>query len=289
MWQLPVCLVGVSALACVLTTRAKCLEPGHVVTRELALARQNLSRADGDAEAAAEAAQYALDHGASNLHREGEANFLLGTARMRLAEKAVGEAARTYWTASRRALEEADRLGVSKEDEPRLHYRLGKVGFHTGLDVKRVVDLLAANADKAEDRAEAFDLLAQAYLRLPQPDYQKALDANTRLREVSLLRDDLLAQAKLRSGELKIKLGRMDEARKDLELIGPQAPAKILSKARVLRAKSYHDESKWAEASALWQAALADSRQPLPDRATVLYHLGVAERHLDHVDEAIHA
>ena len=41
----------------------------------------------------------------------------------------------------------------------------------------------------------------------------------------------------------------------DLELIGPGAPAAVICRARVLRARSYQEESKWAEAATLWQAA----------------------------------
>src|SRR5438067_1346343 len=86
--------------------------------------------------------------------------------------------------------------------------------------------------DPADDGADAYDLLCRAYMQLTPPDYQKALDANTKLREQPVLPDDLLAKAQLRSGELKLKLGHTEEARKDLELIGPTAPGAVAGRAR---------------------------------------------------------
>lgn len=287
LWQIPTFLCGVAALAAVLATRATCNDLPQMIGRDLDVARQYLSRPDGDADAAAAAAQRALDRGAAELDRAGEAYFLLGTARMRQGDRAAGESNRVHWEAARQAFAEAERQGVPAEDAGRLSYRLGKVGFHLGDDPRAVIERLTAGAEQAEDRAEAYDLLAQAHLRLPQPDYAKALEANSKLRELSLLRDDLLAAVKLRSGELKLKLGRAEEARKDLELIGPSAPPPVLSRARLLRAQSYQDEGKWAEAAALWQAALADTREPAADRPAALLQLGFCHRRLDRAEDAV--
>jgi tetratricopeptide (TPR) repeat protein len=289
LWQVPVFLAGFSALVAALATRAPA-DPGqHQVGRHLARASQLL--AHGEAEAAAKEAQEALEIiGPEPNPRAGEAHFLLGSARMRLADRTPGDDGRPHWVAARQALEEAQRRGGLTEEQDRLlRYRLAKVAFHTGDDPRQVADRLAASADGAEDRTEAYDLLCEAYLRLDPPELQKALDANTKLREQALLQNDMLARVKLRSGELKLKLGRAEEARKDLELIGPAAPPPVLGRARLLRARSYQDEGKWAEAAALWQAALADPREPVPDRATALYLLGVCQRHLDQPDQALRA
>jgi tetratricopeptide (TPR) repeat protein len=289
LWQVPVFLIGVAVLAAAWVMRAPADSGPRQVARQLARARQILSRPDGDADAAAEAAQHALDVGGPDSDRAGEAYFLLGTARMRQGDHTPGEDGRSYWLSARHALEEAERIGVPADDQGHLRWRLAKVCYHCGDDPKLAAERLAASVAEAEDGAEAYDLLSQAYLRQTPPDYQKALDANTKLRDQSILRDDMLAKVKLRSGELKLKLGRAEEARKDLELIGPAAPAAILSQARLLRARSYQDESKWAEAAALWQAALNDSREPLSDRTEILYLLGVCHRRLDQVDDAIKA
>jgi tetratricopeptide (TPR) repeat protein len=287
LWQVPVFMAGVAALAAVLVTRAPADSGPRQIERRLSQARQILSRPDGDAAAAAEAAQHALDLTGPDGDRAGEAYFLLGTARMRQGDREPGDVGRARWDEARKALDEAQRLGVPPPEQGRLRWRIAKVSFHSGADPRRVVEQLAASAEEAEDRAEAYDLLSQAYLRLTPPDYQKALEANTKVREQPVLRDDMLARVKLRSGDLKLKLGRADEARKDLEMIGPSAPPAVLSRARLLRARSYQDESKWAEAAAQWQDALKDTREPLADRAEALYLLGVCHRRLDQPEESV--
>jgi Tetratricopeptide repeat len=287
LWQVPVFLAGATALAVAWFLRAPAESGPRQVARQLAHARQILSRPDGDAEAAAQAAQRALDSSGPDGELAGEAYFFLGTARMRQGDHTPGDEGRQHWLDARKAFEEADHHGVPAGDKDLLRYRLAKVYFHTGEDPRHVAELLAASVTAAEDGAEAYDLLSQAYLLENPPDYQKALEANTKLREQSILRDDMLAKVKLRSGELKLKLGHAEEARKDLELIGPAAPAAIICRARMLRARSYQDESKWAEAAALWQAALTDTREQLTNRNEVLYLQGVCQRHLDQVDEAL--
>src|SRR5947209_8169708 len=94
---------------------------------------------------------------------------------------------------ARQRLEEAERLGVPEGDRGRLTYRLGKVGYHTRDDPQRVAERLAQGAEQAEDRAEAYGLLTEAYLRLDPPDLLRALEANKRLRQVPLVGEEGLA------------------------------------------------------------------------------------------------
>lgn len=289
LWQVPVFLAGVTTLVVVLVTRAPADSGPRQVERQLNHARQILSHADGDAEAAAEAARRALEIIGPDGDRAGEAYFYLGSAEMRLGDHAPGDAARPHWEAARKALEEAERRGVPADEQSRLHWRLARVCFQTGDDPARVAQRLAASAEEAEDRVEAYDLLSKAYLRLTPPDYQKALDAISKLREQPVLQNDMLARVKLLSGELKLKLGRGEEARKDLEMILPAAPAEVISKARLLRARSYQDESKWAEAAAQWQEALKDSHEPAAERTEALYLFGICHRRLDQPEEAAKA
>jgi tetratricopeptide (TPR) repeat protein len=289
LWQVPVFIAGVAALACAWVAHAPVDSGPRQVARQLAKARQLLSRPDGDAESAAVAAQHALDEMGADGDRIGEASFLLGTARMRQADRALGEEGKTLWLTARRFFEDAERAGVPAQDKPHLRYRLAKVSFHTGEDPRRVAERLAEAAPDAEDGAEAYDLLSQAYLSQNPPDYSKALEANTKLREQSILQIDMLAKVQLRSGELKLKMGHIEEARKDLELINPSAPASIICRARLLRARSYQEESKWGEAATLWQEAINDKREAITDRAEVFYLLGVCHRHLDQIDDAVKA
>src|SRR5262249_39604276 len=85
------------------------------------------------------------------------------------------------------------------------------------------------------------------------------------------------------------RMGRPEQARKVLEKVGPQAPAEVLTQARLLRARTYQDEGKWKEASELWKAVLEDTRAALAEPGRVLYNLGVCHRGLDEPADAVAA
>lgn len=287
-WQAPLFLFGVVALVGVLVARP-CGKDCQTrqLERDLAQARQLLERTGGDADAAAQLAQHALDHRNLAPARVGEAYLLLGTAQSRQAEKAPPEKAPELWQLARASLEAAEHAGVPDADQGRLNYRIAKVGFYTAEDPRRVADRMADSVKSADNLAEGYNLLTQAYLRLPEPDLQKALWANEQLRrEVPLVGEEVLGPARLQGGELLLKLNKPEEARKVLEKVGPQSPPEVLARARYLRARSFQDENRWSEAASLWQALLADSREPPADAGLVLYHLGTCYRRMDQPREA---
>src|SRR5437764_114076 len=73
------------------------------------------------------------------------------------------------------------RNGVAGWDGlPHLQYALGKLLYQSGDgELPRAIDYLARSTAKgADDPAEGYGLLAQAYLRLRPPDLDAALAAN---------------------------------------------------------------------------------------------------------------
>src|SRR5205085_11444775 len=97
---------------------------------------------------------------------------------------------------TRTHLERADQLGVPQEDRSKLAYRLGKVYFRQNEDPKLVLEKLVATVDEAaDDPADGYFMLAQAYLRVPEKeqDLEAALAANTKLLELPIENDVLLA------------------------------------------------------------------------------------------------
>src|SRR5205085_4037714 len=128
----------------------------------------------------------------------------------------------------------------------------------------------------------------QAYLRLEPPELQKALEVNKKLRNVFGVSEEVLAEARLQGGELLLRLHNPLEARKTLALVGPQAPPRVLARARVLHARICQEEggAKLTDAIKLYQEALADGREPLPERARVLYDLGVCHQQAAGTQEA---
>jgi tetratricopeptide (TPR) repeat protein len=291
LWQAPVFIAGLAALLTAWLARpAAGVLPDRQLDDDLNAARELLSRPDGDVRAAVEAARSALQHAEAFPDRLAEAHFLLGTGYMRLGDKTVAADAKLAgenWRLAREHLATAEHLGVPQEERGRLFYRLGKVGFLLKDNPDRVVERLAAGVDQADDRVEGFSLLTQAYLNLSPPNYKEALKANERLRqEVPRVDETVLAPAKLLGGELLLKMGRPEQARKVLEKINAQAPPEVLTQARLLRARTYQDEEKWKEASELWKAVLEDPRAQVPEPGRILYNLGVCHRGLDEPKEA---
>src|SRR5262249_48103107 len=130
----------------------------------------------------------------------GEAHFLLGSAYVRQADRA-GPDADGSWQNARAELEQAEALGVSEADQPRLRYRLAQACYHTQADPARVAAYLAETVAAADDPVEGYGLLTGAYLRLPEPDVQAALQANEKQLQLPTLDESVLAPARLLRGE----------------------------------------------------------------------------------------
>jgi hypothetical protein len=302
LWQVPVFFVGLVAVVTACLSRGLVApDPVRQLHRDIAEARRLLHRHAFDPDGALQHAQQAVDNLMYDQGRAAEAFYLLGSAHIRVADKAPpssppasgggeGGASEEHWREARRCLEEAERRGLVGEDLNRLHYRLAKVSFHLRENPSQVLQLLKANVEAADDRAEALMLLSQAYLRQTPPNYEEALKANKKLREeVPQIGEDVLGPAKLAGAKLLLQLNKRDEARKTLEKINEQAPPAVLSEKNMLLAGLYQEERKWAEAAALWRAVLDEKRVPLTEAGGVLYNLGVCYRRLDQSGPAAQA
>jgi tetratricopeptide (TPR) repeat protein len=294
LWQAPVFVLGVAALVAMAVVRPFApVGPGQRLSRDLARAREILSRPDGDAKEALELALVALDPEKADRfpERTAEAALLVGTAHIRLAEKASSARAADSWRQARQYLDQADaeKANLTEEDQHRLTYRLGKVLFHTGGSLNQVIARLEEGTPHCDNRAEGYGLLAQAYLRLTPPNFQKALESNRKLRDEADATEAQLTAAQLLAGELLLQLGKPDDARQSLKMITDQAPPEILVRARLLRARCYQDEKRWGEAARLYQTTLTDSRAAVPEPARVYYNLGLCYRVMDQPKDAANA
>jgi tetratricopeptide (TPR) repeat protein len=291
LWQVPVFFLGVAAVLTACLTRPYVgHDPVRQMHHHLAEARRLLHRRGGDPDEALRIAQQAVEGVMYDAGRAAEAFYLLGSAHIQVAEKADAPAAAEHWREAKRYLEEAERRDLTGDDAGLLHYRLAKVSFYANDDPPRVVALLKVNTEQADDRAEAYNLLSQAYLRLDPPNVKEALLANKELREkVPQIGEDVLGPAKLSGAKLLLRLHQPEEARKTLEKIDGQAPPATLNEAHMLLAGLYQEERKWAAAAELWKAVLAEKRVTLPAPGSVLYNLGLCCRALDQTDKAAEA
>jgi hypothetical protein len=284
LWQAPVFVLGLAAFLLVWCARPYLgRHTGACVPHKLGEFRAQLDDTHADPAEVADKLHRMLDRGTVPPDRAGEAHFLYGTALLRLAERTSPALARDQWKDALEQLEEAEKLGVADGDAGKLQFRLAKAGFYAEADPDAVAERLAAAVQSADDEADGWHLLTQAYLRLTPPNLPAALDANERLRQVPSLKisDEMLAAARLTGGELLLRLHRPEEARKVLEKVRAEAPPAILTQARLLLAQSYEDEQTWGAAATLWDAVLTDGRDALPQAGRIRYHLGLCYRQLD--------
>ncbi len=284
LWQAPVFILGIGTLIAVGLTRPWLAphESSTPVRRELEQVRRLLDDPAGDPAEAAKLAESILAEKEKYPDAAGQASLLLGASLMRQASSSQGTKAAELWSEARRRLEAAEQEKFSERDRLRLQYLLAIVGFHTQDKAEDVIRRLKVSIDKADDPVEAYSVLTQEYMRLDKPDLEAALEANLRLRNLPQAPEASLASARLMGGELELQLKHPDLARRVLEKVGAQASPEIKAKAIRLRARSYQDENRWAEAAALWQEAKADG-QKLDE---VLYNLGVCAERQDQSEAA---
>jgi tetratricopeptide (TPR) repeat protein len=282
LWQVPLFLTGVVALLVVALTRPHWSDLDKLkLERDLSLARQLLEQPGASIKEVPDLVVDALGRIQRFPSRLGEAHFLLGSAYVRLAETLPPERSQDLWQKARFQLGEAERVGVPEPDRLNLAYRLGKAWYHSAGDPGRAIYYLTLAIDRCDDdRGAGYAILSQAYCRLPQPDLKAALEANEKLFEQPRVEESALVQARLLRGELLLGLQDRAGARRALALIGADAPAPIVLRARQLQAQSYQDDQAWAEAAAAWEQLRADPRLSKADLPRLLYHLGWCYRNL---------
>jgi tetratricopeptide (TPR) repeat protein len=293
LWQVPTFLLGVAVLAGAWAMHHCCSKHSCAQARELSAARQMLSRPDGAIETVVPLLTTVLEQVKQDPSLAGEVQLLLGTAKLRLGDKAQPAQAPGLYQSARQDLQEAQRLGVPSPDEGPLLYRLAKADFVTGADPDKMAQRLASTVDLAEpwEKADAYNLLTEAYLRQNPPDYKAALAANEKLRStIAMVPDEVLGPAKVRGAELLLKLHRFEEARKALTNPSVPIPPPLQARARLLLAQSHHEEGHWQDAAALWKVALEkDVPEGTPERGAILYQMGLCYRKLEQPQPAITA
>jgi tetratricopeptide (TPR) repeat protein len=277
LWQVPIFLLGLGAVLAVgfarplwHTTDADRLD------HDLARLRQILAAPEKPPEAVLPLARELLERCEWSYQRIAEGHFLFGSLCLRLATDA---ATGNLWQEARQHLEKAESLGVQDSDQRVLVYRLGVASARTGAAPARVVEYLTRGLDVADDAAEAYALLTQAYLDLPTPNVRAALEANQKLLDLPSSSDAQLAPVRLLRGELLLQVQANAEARKVLARIGPEAAPALRARARLLLAQTLQREGAWAEAAPLWEQVLADRPRP-QDKGRVRYALGLCYRKL---------
>jgi tetratricopeptide (TPR) repeat protein len=293
LWQVPTLLLGLAALVAVCV-----LHPPWIIARPtednptFAELRELLRQPEFDADHALKLGNDAVQK-AHAPAAAAEAHFLLGSAYLLLAERAGPGKGLEQWREAHTHLEQARALGLAARERPRLDYRLAKTLAPMGEGPAKVIPALEhaieAGADDDIEKARGYGLLAETYLKLPKPDLEKALEATDKQIGTAIIDDRLLGPARLRKGELLVKLNKTEEAAKVLKNVGAKAPPDVLTRARRQRVRLLEQLEQWSEAAPVWRAILDDQKSPPADRAAVQYHLGLCLYHSGDKVESLHA
>ena len=223
---------------------------------------------------------------------ESQSPFVIGSALAVIAESIPDSAdAEEQWATARKLLEGVGGKGLSDADKSRLEFRLAKTWAHTGEPIPTVIGALVKSINCGDDVSEGHRLLAELYLKVEPPESKKARDS---LKEYlaavipghSDQNQRQLNQARLRLGEICLQLGEIDDARKALEKIGPDAPAELLGAARALLGKSYADDD-WDKSIRYLEQARDVRGMPAAQRAAVLYQLADVYLRSNHRELAV--
>jgi hypothetical protein len=273
LWQVPIFVLGISALIAVPLARSSWHSSDEpALARQLIHARQELAKSPAEAQQALERVQKVLESINRFPQFAAEAHFLAGSARLRLIDPINPDTSALIQV--RQHFEQAERLGISETDAPKLTYRLAKTSLLQGLDAGAAAANLAKTVEFADDLAEGYGLLAAAHLKREPPDLAAALEATKlQLAKAAPGSDPrVLAQARLRLGELHLKLNNVKEGRLALEKITD--PDEIVFAARALLADSYEATQEWEKAARSWDKVCQNPKLSVVAKGAVLYHLG---------------
>ena len=177
---------------------------------------------------------------------------------------------------------------LANDELPLLQIARGRISLITKLNMAEEIARLKTLPEDSTSAAEAYELLGLLCSRLDPPDLAGALRANETLRSLATLSDERRAAAQIAAGELNLRLGRGEEARKVLDKVSARAPRELRINARWLIARSYHDDSRWAEAATAWQIVLQEKPEP-NQTGLAWFRLGQAQSKLGHTTDAARA
>ncbi len=280
LWQVPTFVLGLVALTLV-AARAH-MRPDPVAVdfqRELQTFRQALDDKNVKAQSLL-ARMKDLQTTAERLPKlDGEASFLIGTLYWRLSEEGPRELADAQRVKAQALFETAQTRGVPPADQVQLDYRLGMVLDQLGQESARAAELLARAAEQAEDvPLPIYDSAIKAMLRSNHPDLPRAINLSKKWLERAGDNEQELARARLTHGELLMRSGNTQAARRILERIKTKD---LRVQARTLEARCCEADTLWEQARPIWDSLLADADSVPGGKARIYLALGDCDQNSD--------
>jgi len=257
LWQLPTFLVGLAAMWALWHSGDR-LRPSLADRYERAMQalRPAVDRSPPDVDQV-QAALRKVPKEDPPANLAAKVRFLTGSAYVALAEATTSSAeSADWWTQAQRDLESVAMEELPSADHKKLQYRLARAWYYTpNTDPRRTIAALTNSLSAADDPAEGHRLLADLYLKTNPPREDQARDSLQNFLKHASARADArtLNDARVRLAELHAKLGQPDEARAVLGRVGPDAPADVRARARLLLAGYYQADSDWSAAAREWE------------------------------------
>ncbi len=194
----------------------------------------------------------------------GTSLFVLGAVKSHQADEewSVDRQRATHLVAAR-YLQKAREIGVPPKREKELLYLLGRSLIYGNRSRQGIAVLRESLAGNEQPRAEVRRLLTEAYLNLPNPDLNSALENNEALLANKSLTPELRSEAVFTHISIFTRLGRLSEAQELVETIngkGPHGARKALlsGQIKLTAAKAIAEASE--EQTALVEKALVQLR-----------------------------
>ena len=214
--------------------------------------------------------------------------YLLGSARVVVAEHGAPTAAAANWAEANKHFSECDPAKLQdKQDAARCAFRAAKAAAAVGVGDPKLLIPVLATIPPGEESGEARRLLAETCLRVNPPDLKRARDelaaylgGNHRSPPATV------ARYKLKLGELCLSLREPIKAQAWLTQIDGTAPPDVQAVKNVQLARLAAADNRLAEAVKLFEAAEKTPGLPPEQRGLVLYETGRGLQALNDLPEA---
>jgi hypothetical protein len=273
-WPWPALFLGIAAVVAVWYARPYIRpKPGDRVQRDLNEMRKLADR-PAEFDRALSLGNRILENADRFPQFVGEANYLVGCVHLRKAADLAPGVDGDELRAAVAAFEKAEVGGVPDADQPKLAHKFGKALHLANADPESALAHLL-RGDDVDAPAERWQTIAEAHLRVKTPDLKAALEATNH--QISLLvgvEPKVEAQARMRAAELNLRLNNPADARKALQKIDASAPSDLFMASRMLLARCFQGEGRWAEAASTWEMVRGNTALTPAQRGAVLYELG---------------
>lgn len=292
LWQLPVLVAGATAFCAVWLgwVPLGSAEPGAAFLRDLAELRAAYEQKLPDPVALKTHLNRIAAAADAHPAHAPLARFHLGSGYVRLAELTPGaDESAGYWALALQNFQQVSEKQLrDPADLPRLTFRAAKARAAVGLppgapngDLVLLATVLSA-PPAGEERGETHRLIADLALRATPPDLTRAkLELTEYLTSTGPATPAAaMARARLRLGDLHLRAGELEPARRWLTEIGGDAPAEVLGPAKAELAQVLMAEKNWAAAAKELELLRGAPGVPGALRTAAAYYLGLCRQKL---------